>query len=177
VNALSHAWPTRITLKRSFAEVAEAHLGDVFRYLLVFTADSTLADDLTAETFERALRKWKRYDARRASERSWLCQIARSVALDHFRTEARRRKREERFLREQSVERGAELPEMFSPQLDSALASLTAGEREVIALRIVLDLDAEQVARVLGIARSACSMRLARALHKLEERMGSHVHA
>jgi DNA-directed RNA polymerase specialized sigma24 family protein len=43
----------------------------------------------------------------------------------------------------------------------------------VLALRIVLELDAETAARVLGISRTACSMRLARALQKLEERMKS----
>jgi RNA polymerase sigma-70 factor (ECF subfamily) len=177
VNALAHAWPTRVTAKRTFAEVAEAHLDDVLRYLVVFTANPGVADDLTAETFERALRKWKRYDPRRASERSWLCQIARSVALDHFRTEARRRKREERFVRETSLGNQEEAAGIFSPELDSALATLSAGEREVIALRVVLDFDAEQAARLLGIGRSACSMRLARALQKLEERMGSYVHA
>jgi RNA polymerase sigma-70 factor (ECF subfamily) len=176
VNALAHAWPARIPRRRSFAEVAEAHLDDVLRYLLVFTADAGLAEELTASTFERALRKWRRYDPRRATERSWLCQIGRSVALDHFRAEARRRKREERFARESEHEEGTTLPGAFSPAVDAALASLTAGEREVIALRVVLDFDAEHAARLLGISRSACSMRLARALHKLEERIGTHVH-
>ena len=51
------------------------------------------------------------------------------------------------------------------------MQTLTAGEREVIALRVVLDLDAQTAADVLGISRTACSMRLARALQKLEERM------
>jgi DNA-directed RNA polymerase specialized sigma24 family protein len=53
------------------------------------------------------------------------------------------------------------------------VAELTAAEREVIALRIVLDFDAESAARVLGVSRTACSMRLARALTKLEERMAA----
>jgi DNA-directed RNA polymerase specialized sigma24 family protein len=61
----------------------------------------------------------------------------------------------------------------FGPELEAALATLSAGEREVLALRIVLDLDADAAARVLGIGRSACSMRLARALGKLEERMAA----
>lgn len=177
VNALAHAWPARIPLRRSFADVAEAHLDDVLRYLLVFTADAGLADDLAGETFEKALRRWRRYDPRRASERTWLCQIARSVALDYFRAEARRRKREERFAHEIAVEEEASPTGVFSPELDAALASLTAGEREVIALRIVLDFDAESAARLLGIGRSACSMRLSRALQKLEERIGSNAHA
>jgi RNA polymerase sigma-70 factor (ECF subfamily) len=177
VNALAHAWPARIPLRRSFADVAEAHLDDVLRYLIVFTADAELAEDLTGATFERALRTWKRYDPRRASERAWLCQIARSVALDHFRAEARRRKREERLEREIAVDEEPAPSGMFSPELDAALASLTAGEREVIALRVVLDFDAENAARLLGIGRSACSMRLARALQKLEERIGINVYA
>src|SRR5207237_55067 len=71
-----------------------------YRYLLLMTKNSTLAEDLTGETFERALRSWRRFDPRRAGARTWLCQIARSTALDHFRAEDRRRRREERFARE-----------------------------------------------------------------------------
>jgi RNA polymerase sigma-70 factor (ECF subfamily) len=155
--------------------VAEDHLDGVHRYLLLLTADSALAEDLAAETFEKALRSWGRYDPRRASERTWLCRIARSVALDHFRSDARRRRREERFARESvSDEEEQQFNGVFSAELEAALHSLSAAEREVLALRIVLDFDAEAAARVLGIGRAACSMRLARALRKLEERMEAH---
>jgi RNA polymerase sigma factor (sigma-70 family) len=155
--------------------VAEAHLDGVHRYLLLLTADSGLAEDLAAETFEKALRSWSRYDPRRASERTWLCRLARSVALDHFRSDARRRRREERFVQQRvSDEQEPLIPGAFSAELDAALRTLSAAEREVLALRIVLDFDAEAAARVLGIGRAACSMRLARALRKLEERMEAH---
>jgi RNA polymerase sigma-70 factor, ECF subfamily len=177
VNALAHAWPARMPLRRSFAQVAEDHLDDVLRYLLVFTADRGLAEDLAGEAFEKALRRWRRYDPRRAPERVWLCEIARTVALDHFRAAARRRTREERFAQETATWEEEPLGGAFSPELEAALASLSAGEREVIALRIVLDFDAQSAARLLGIGRPACSMRLARALQKLEERIGSHAHA
>jgi RNA polymerase sigma-70 factor (ECF subfamily) len=150
--------------------VAEEHLNDLHRYLLMLTADHALAEDLTAETFEKAFRSWRRYDPRRGSERTWLCRIGRNVALDHFRAESRRRRREERFAAEAQAEEAArELG--FSPELEAALATLTAGEREVLALRIVLDLDADGAAAVLGVSRPACSMRLARALATLQERM------
>src|SRR6266542_673496 len=79
-----------------FADVAERHLDDVYRYLLVFVRDASLAEDLAAETFERALRSWRRFDPRRSSPRTWLCAIARNVALDHFRAERRRVRSEER---------------------------------------------------------------------------------
>src|ERR1700685_1597776 len=78
-----------------YAEAGEPPLDDVYAYLVWFTGDRLLAEDLAGETFERALRLWHRYDPRRGSQRTWLCQVARTVALDHFRSERRRRRREE----------------------------------------------------------------------------------
>jgi len=83
-------------LSASFAATAEAHLDDVYGYLVYLTRDRTLAEDLAAETFEKALKLWRRFDPRRASARTWLCQIARTTALDWFRSEERRQRREER---------------------------------------------------------------------------------
>ena len=113
---------------------------------------------------------WRRYDPRRSAPKTWLCQIARSAALDFFRADERRRRREERYALGSSETAEASFGEGFSPELAGALASLSAAEREVLALRVVLDLDGETAARVLGISTTACSTRLSRALQKLEER-------
>src|SRR2546425_1110879 len=78
----------------SFSAAAEAHLDDVHSYLAYLTGDRAVAEDLTAETFEKALKLWGRYDPRRGTARTWLCQIARTTALDHLRAETRRRRRE-----------------------------------------------------------------------------------
>lgn len=176
MNALALSWPRRPVARPSFEEAAEAHLADVVRYLAMLTGDGSLAEDLAADTFEKAFRAWRRFDPARASERTWLCSIARNVALDHFRAEARRRRREERYAADADALVQPAIGS-FSPDVEAALRTLTAGEREVLALRIVLELDAEATARILGIGRTACSMRLARALAKLEERMDSHVRA
>ena len=151
----------------SFAQAAETHLDDVFGYLSWFTGDRYVAEDLTGETFERALRLWNRFDPRRGSARTWLCQVARTVALDHFRSEKRRARREElAAVPERFEER---LAEGLSPEIETAMRGLSAGEREVIALRVVLDLDAKTAADVLGISPTNCTTRLNRALKKLEE--------
>jgi len=153
----------------SFAEAAERHLDDVYRYLLMLTRDHSLAEDLAAETFERALRTWRRFDPRRSSPRTWLCTIARSTALDHFRAEKRRHRREEAV---SEAEGQFEPPDLgLSPALERALAALSAADREVVALRVVLDLDAESASRLLGISATACTTRLSRALKRLEELM------
>src|SRR5918992_438336 len=112
----------------SFATTAEEHLDDVYAYLVYLTRDRSLAEDLAADTFEKALRLWKRFDPRRASARTWLCQIARTTALDWFRSEERRQRREERAAAAEHVE--AAFVEGLSPELEAGLASLSAGERE-----------------------------------------------
>lgn len=155
----------------SFDAVAEAHLDDVHAYLTYLTGDRGTAEDLTAAAFERALRAWRRFDPRRASPRTWLCQIARSTALDHFRAEERRRRREGVYAAREPSEDEPRFAEGLSPELEAALRSLSAAEREIIALRVVLELDGAAAARLLGISASACSTRLSRALQRLEERM------
>src|SRR5579862_4414047 len=120
----------------SFAQAAERHLDDVYGYLCWFTGDRFAAEDLAGETFERALRLWHRYDPARGSARTWLCQVARTVALDHFRSERRRTRREELAAVPDRFDEP--LVEGLSPELESALLHLTAGEREVVVLRVVL---------------------------------------
>ena len=64
--------------------------------------------------------------------------------------------------------------EGLSAPLEAALTELSAGEREVVALRVLLELDGRAAARVLGISPTACSTRLSRALQKLEEKVRDH---
>src|ERR687883_955157 len=157
-----------------FAEAAERHLDDVHAFLVYLTGDRNVAEDLTAETFERALRRWRRFDPRRGSARTWLCQLARSVALDHFRSEGRRLRREDRYaVRELREVPPPDFGDGLSPELEHALAELSRAEREVVALRVVLELDGETAGRVLGISPSACSTRLSRALQKLEREVSA----
>jgi RNA polymerase sigma factor (sigma-70 family) len=161
-----------------FAEAAQQHLDDVFAFLVYLTGDRSLADDLTAETFARALERWRRFDPGRGSARAWLCQLARSTALDHFRAEDRRRRREGRYAADESREDAEPVfGEGLSPELERALGRLSAAEREVVALRVVLELESELAARVLGISVTACSTRLSRALTKLEKEVSAGVAA
>jgi RNA polymerase sigma-70 factor (ECF subfamily) len=171
VNAVSTTLDARPGLgsRPSFADVAAEQLDAVYRYLVFLTGDRTAAEDLAAETFEKAFRGWRRFDPRRGSPRTWLCRIARSVAVDWFRAETRRRRREETYARD--VPLSEEFGDGLPGPLEEALRELSPAEREVVALRVLLELDGPSAARVLGISQTACSTRLSRALRRLEERM------
>src|SRR5919107_6037802 len=106
----------------SFAQAAERHLDDVYGYLAWFTGDRFVAEDLAAETFERALRLWHRFDPQRGSARTWLCQVARTVALDHFRSERRRQRREQLVAPPDRFDE--RLVEGLSPELERGMLRL-----------------------------------------------------
>jgi RNA polymerase sigma factor (sigma-70 family) len=157
-------------VRPAFADVAAQNLDGVFRYLAHLTGDRHLAEDLTSATFERALRDWPRYDPARSRPSVWLVEVARRVALDHFRRDGRRRAREERY--------AAGVPEAVPPPegdgglsagMRAALGRLTRAERELIALRVVLGMDAAEAGRIAGMSASAVGTALHRALTKLRQ--------
>ena len=91
-------------------------------------------------------------------------------------SEERRRRREGTYaLQEQEADESDTFGHSLSPALEAALGTLSAGEREVVALRVLLDLDGDTTARLLGISPTACSTRLHRALQKLEEKVRGEV--
>jgi RNA polymerase sigma-70 factor (ECF subfamily) len=168
VSAVTSTWPGLRVDRPSFSAVAESELDSIHRYLLFLTGDRAVAEDLTGETFEKAFRTWRRFDPQRGTPRAWLCQIARSAALDHFRAEERRRRREDRYARDQPA---SEELTLGPGPLEAAVGRLSPAEREVVALRVLLELDGPTTARLLGISATACSTRLSRALKRLEEMM------
>jgi RNA polymerase sigma-70 factor, ECF subfamily len=173
VNAVSTSLdaPPAFSARSGFAEIVARELDAVYRYLVYLTGDRSAAEDLAAETFEKAFRTWRRFDPRRGTPRTWLCRIARTIAIDWFRAEARRRRREETYARE-LVAADEVFGDGLSAELEQALRELSPAEREVVALRVLLELDGPSAARVLGISQTACSTRLSRALRRLEERIG-----
>ena len=112
--------PARPDTRPPFAAMAEEHLDDVYGYLLYLCRNATLAEDLASETFEKAFRLWRRFDPRRGTTRTWLLAIARTTALDWFRAEERRRRREQAVALPDLHE--DELAEGLSAELEQALA-------------------------------------------------------
>lgn len=150
----------------TYAQVVEDELAALTRYCRYLAPSGADADELVSETLERGLRRWRRYDPARASARAWLCAIATSAAADAARAARRRRAREERAATPAAIE-DTPADEGFSPALVRALATLSVGERAVIALRVVLELSGTETARITGQRPGAVASQLARALAKL----------
>jgi len=153
----------------TFEEVYDQHVWDVYGFLAFRVARRDDAEDLTQATFERALRAWGRFDARRAAPVTWLLAIARNVLIDHWRAD---RAAETDTLDPEapglpSDVLGADLG--LEPDLERALAALSDRERELLALRFGADLTGQQIAEVAGTSVAAVQQALSRSLRRLRE--------
>jgi RNA polymerase sigma-70 factor (ECF subfamily) len=160
--------------RERFDALYREHGQPLYAYLAWSVGDRSLAEDLLADVFERALRNRRRFDPRRGSEKTWLYAIAVNRARDHMRRAASEGRAIERLRSEAALAAVAARRLHDSPitkDVDEALGTLTLDEREVIALRFGADLTIEQVARALGESKTTVEGRLYRALRKLQDTM------
>src|SRR5438094_1715371 len=114
----------------------EEHAQPLFGFLVYRTGDRTLAEDLLADTFERALRGRRGFDRRKASEKTWLYTIALNALRDHGRRRAAEGRALQRVPAPVPVTDPVALDRVEQhDELGRALAGLSADEREAIALR------------------------------------------
>ena len=71
-----------------FERLYEEHAQPLFGFIAYRVGDRLAAEDLLADTFERALRARNRFDRRKASEKTWLYTIALNLLRDHARRRA-----------------------------------------------------------------------------------------
>jgi RNA polymerase sigma-70 factor, ECF subfamily len=154
--------------EEDFDRLYADHAQPLFGFLVYRTGDRTLAEDLLADTFERALRGRRGFDRRRASEKTWLYAIALNTLRDHKRREAA----EARALERSGVAKTA-YPESAIESVESrddlmrVLGVLTAEERETIALRYGADLTVPEIAKLMKERLTTIEGRVYRALRKL----------
>jgi RNA polymerase sigma-70 factor (ECF subfamily) len=153
----------------AFDRLYRSSRDDVYAYAAGILRDPAAAEEVTAAAFERAYRKRARFDPGRGEPRAWLFGIARNAALDELRRRGRQ------------AELGAEAadPEVVVAEgvedserrlvLAAAMGALSAGERELIALKFFAGLSNSEIAEVLEISESNAGTRLHRVLTKLRE--------
>ncbi|NGX09049.1 RNA polymerase sigma factor SigC [Mycobacteroides franklinii] len=145
--------------------LVKATQGDVWRFV-AYLADTGVADDLTQETYLRALGALPRF-AGRSTVRTWLLSIARRVVADHIRhLKSRPRIAHGADLEEASLRRPTHRFEELV-ELKSLLAALDDDRREALVLTQVVGLSYAETADVCGCAIGTIRSRVARARDEL----------
>ena len=135
----------------------------VYSYVAYRIGDGPDAEDVTSETFERALRYRASFDAARGEPAAWLIGIARRCVDDA------RSARPVPIADPPDLPAAGELADDLARRLDlaAAVARLAERDRELIALRYGADLTARQIAELLGLQTNSVEVALHRALVRL----------
>ena len=159
-----------------FTQTYDEQLPRVYGFVAYRVVTRADAEDLTQQTFERALAHWSDYDSRRASIATWLIAIARNLVIDHHRRAGSRSETvplHELAASELPRSAGVDADLGLSPELAVALAALGERERELIALRFGADLSGPEIAALTGLELANVHQIISRALRSLRARLDS----
>ena len=158
--------------EEAFAALYEAHLSRVYRHVRYRVGDPDLAEDITSQVF---LRAWQAIDRYRPVEgrpfMAWLFTIANNLIIDHHR----KAKRElpgiepERHIARTADPEEAAIGQDLNDQIRAAIGRLKPEYQLIVSLRLVEDMDYEDIARILNKKPGALRVTLFRALSALRE--------
>jgi RNA polymerase sigma-70 factor (ECF subfamily) len=157
---------------RAVSWLYERFQPSIFRYLYYRLGERQAAEDLTSDVFLRMLRSLPQFKLQEASFQAWLFQIARNLAVDHFRQAGRLETLHDTVAAPDSTAEQAERS-LTHDQLRQAISRLGDDQREVVLLRFVLSLSIGDVARMLQRSEDAIKGLQRRGLQALRDSLNA----
>jgi RNA polymerase sigma-70 factor (ECF subfamily) len=155
----------------AFGQLYDHYHTSVYRFLYYRVGSVPLAEDLTAETFFRALRSMSSFRWQGKDFGAWLMTIARNLAMDHFK--AGRTRLEQTTEDMGTLDSTTEGPEnavlslLTNEALLEALSQLPTEQRECLVMRFLQGLSIAETADVLGRSAGAVKQLQLRGVRNL----------
>jgi RNA polymerase sigma-70 factor (ECF subfamily) len=160
---------------RAFASLVRAVQRSVYGLCLRLLTNDAEAAEVAQEAFLRAYQNLGRYDVERPFD-LWVMAIARNLCLDILRRRSRGRSEDVEEMKEilpasQRTQEDDAIAHQERVSLEAAMATLSASDREVLALYYVQKRTTREIAEVMGVAPGTIMARLFRAREKLRNQM------
>ncbi|OJH40243.1 RNA polymerase subunit sigma-70 [Cystobacter ferrugineus] len=178
--AVAPSWKAEVLAARrgdpsAFESLVRGMQRPVYGLALRLLGNEAEASEVAQEAFLRAYQHLHKYDESRPFD-LWVMAIARNLCMDLLRRRGKVRTEELEPMKdmlpsgEASLEEGA-IARQERQSLEAALATLSADDREVLALYYVQKRTTKEIAQVLGCAPGTIMARLFRAREKLRKKM------
>jgi len=160
---------------KAFAAVYDHYYPRVYSYARYRVNETPVAEDLTAQIFERVLVHIRDYDPKRAPFTAWLFTIARNVVNDHLRG-ARSHpivslETQYHLVNPESLPEETAVRRETNAELLAALAVLNNREREILALKFAAGLTNRRIADIVRLSEKNVSVILYRAVQRLRRQL------
>lgn len=163
----------------AFGQLYDLYVTGIYRYLYLKTGSAHIAEDLTSDTFLRALRALNTYQFHGKDFGAWLTTIARNLVADHFKSRRVRSEITTDAVPERptsaSGPESVALAALSNEALMGAVNSLPDDQRECILLRFIQQLSIADTAAILGRSEGAIKQLQLRAIRNLAKKVdGDH---
>jgi RNA polymerase sigma-70 factor (ECF subfamily) len=159
----------------AFGLLYDHYQGSVYRFLYYRVGSVALAEDLTSETFFRALRSMSSFRWQGKDFGAWLMTIARNLTTDHYKSSRTRLESttEDMSPHDAATEgpEAAVLASLTNEVLLSALKKLPAEQQECLIMRFLQGLSIAETAKVLGRSDGAIKQLQLRGVRNLAKLM------
>jgi RNA polymerase sigma-70 factor (ECF subfamily) len=156
---------------QALAEIYDGYAESIYRYAYRFVGDASLAEDLTSEVFLKLLQVLGTSRAPREQLQGWLYRVARNLAVDWFRRQA---KGVSFSLNEELTPGGASPATRLERQqlherLREAISKLTPSQQQVIVLRFGEGRNIREIGHLMGKSEGAVKLIQYRAMKRLRK--------
>ena len=155
-------------------ELYRTYFDIVYRYIRSISQDGALAEEVTQETFFKALKKADQFRGD-CDVRVWLCQIAKNTLYDHLKKQKKQLLGDEKLEKIESA--GGELLEEKLAQRSQAmeihkvLHRLSEPYKEVFSLRTFGELTFREIGMLFGKSENWARVTYYRARVKIREEL------
>ena len=159
----------------AFGHLYDHYQGSIYRFLFYRTRSTSLAEDLTSETFLKALRAMSGFRWQGKDFGAWLMTIARNLSTDHFKAgRTRLEVTTEDMGRHDDATEGPEtevLAGLTNEVLLTGLRELSDEQRDCLIMRFLQGLSIAETAEVLGRSEGAVKQLQLRGVRNLAKLM------
>ncbi|MEK6801705.1 MAG: sigma-70 family RNA polymerase sigma factor [Nitrospirota bacterium] len=164
----------------ALAEFYDASSAKVFGLAMKILGERTAAEDVTMDVYTQVWRRASTYDAERGTPGSWLMTLAKTRAIDRFRSSYLERGRQVPLDQVAELSGDADTPEQYSAGLErqrlvqEALACLSTEQRQAIALAYYWGLSQSEIADRLKLPLGTVKTRMRLGMIRLREVLAPH---
>lgn len=160
----------------AFEALYNHYVKEIYAYLLKRVRDKDLAEDLTSETFMKAMENINKFEWRGVPFRAWLYRIAVNCANQAYKKNKRVGNIEAEDVARLKDPNQVDPKKEFDLNLEkekllAAMEQISEKEQSIITLRYFQDMPYEEIAQIMGMSVNLVGVKIHRILKKLQTRL------